>query len=298
MEDILKKYKSSILHLRIIKKTDFGVVLEPLMGHECFLHISHISRDIERGKALHSLLNVGDHIDAVLMRINPRYNSFDVSTKVFEEHNSTIHPTKCRKIIDERLRRRTSKDEHDLKEYRSILNRLLSDLNREGETFAFELLQNADDYPNKIYDNKVRITFELKNEYLLVKHDGSPFNESNVDSICSILLGDQERLGDENRIGYKGIGFKSVFHYTCWAYIHSGNFSFRFDKNAEIFKEFKNQNILPWEVMPVITDEKDVIKKINDYEFFNKPVGFALKVGQKDQESIIETLEKPKLSDS
>jgi hypothetical protein len=96
--------------------------------------------------------------------------------------------------------------------------------------FLYELVQNAVDHPNRNFNNNVSINFEVFNNYLLVRHNGALFTENNFESITGILYGEQIQEGDRNRIGYKGIGFKSVFRYTDNAYVRSGNFSFRFSK--------------------------------------------------------------------
>jgi hypothetical protein len=58
---------------------------------------------------------------------------------------------------------------------------------------------------------------KFSNNYLLVKHNGALFTENNFESITGILYGEQIQEGERNRIGYKGIGFKSVFrlHRQC-----------------------------------------------------------------------------------
>lgn len=82
--------------------------------------------------------------------------------------------------------------------------------------FIFELLQNAEDA------GASKVLFELRDNVLEVKHDGRPFNESDVRGVCGICEG--TKSGDDmTQIGEFGIGFKSVYAYTKTPEIHSGD---------------------------------------------------------------------------
>lgn len=147
-------------------------------------------------------------------------------------------------------------------------------------TFLYELVQNAVDHPNRNFNNNVSINFEVFNNYLLVRHNGRLFTENNFESITGILYGEQIQEGERNRIGYKGIGFKSVFRYTDNAYIRSGNFSFRFSK-AE------SGNDKPWEVLPLFQLEKDMVTQIPQFDFFNAPVAFAFEFNSEQSKNYV-----------
>src|SRR5690606_5298639 len=97
------------------------------------------------------------------------------------------------------------------------------DINTEPTTFIFELIQNADDYPNS--ENNVSITFQIDNSHLIIKHNGSKFEVNNTVALCGVNEGDKREA--TNKIGFKGIGFKSIFKDANFAYIKSGDFSFR-----------------------------------------------------------------------
>jgi hypothetical protein len=155
-----------------------------------------------------------------------------------------------------------------LEENRNQLDRIQGDLAKVDLTFLYELLQNAIDHPNPNFNNLLSIKFEVFNDYLLLKHNGSIFNENNFRSLTGILLGEEEN--EEDRIGYKGIGFKSIFRYTQEVYIRSGNFSFSFSKARSGAK-------MPWEVIPIFENEIDKVDEIKNFEFFNTPVAFAFK---------------------
>lgn len=85
--------------------------------------------------------------------------------------------------------------------------------------FVYELLQNADDAQAS------EITFDLHNDRLIIRHNGRPFNEKDVEGICSISKG--TKSDDYTKIGKFGIGFKSVFVYTESPQIYSGNYKFK-----------------------------------------------------------------------
>ena len=101
----------------------------------------------------------------------------------------------------------------------------------------------------------------------MLKHNGALFTEDHFRSITGILFGEQDDENNVRRIGYKGIGFKSVFRHSTNVYVRSGNFSFAFTKETGDDK--------PWEVMPIFQNEIDKIKEINQFDFFNSPVAFA-----------------------
>lgn len=84
--------------------------------------------------------------------------------------------------------------------------------------FIYEMLQNADDA------EATEITFDLRNDELIVIHNGVDFNEKDLEGICSINKG--VKSDDYTKIGKFGIGFKSVFVYTESPQIYSGNYSF------------------------------------------------------------------------
>ena len=81
--------------------------------------------------------------------------------------------------------------------------------------FVYELLQNAEDAQAH------KIMFSLYNDRLEVKHDGRPFNESDVRGICGVGEGTKEE--DLTKIGKFGIGFKSVYAYTLSPEVHCGD---------------------------------------------------------------------------
>jgi len=94
--------------------------------------------------------------------------------------------------------------------------------------FVMELIQNAVD-SHKVNQGKpvqVRVRFHLQDDKLIVANDGQPFSREDVDRICGVT----KRRKGLNKIGYKGIGFKSVAAITHNPQIYSANCYFEFDK--------------------------------------------------------------------
>src|SRR5947207_13503665 len=72
--------------------------------------------------------------------------------------------------------------------------------------FIYELLQNAED------QGATEAQFALSADYLVFRHNGSPFKRSDVGNITGI--GNSDKPQEANKIGRFGIGFKSVFAIT------------------------------------------------------------------------------------
>ena len=137
-------------------------------------------------------------------------------------------------------------------------------------TYIYELLQNSNDYPLKDTKNNkipVEVKFILTEHYLFLVHSGAPFNLKNIAAICTVNEG--EKRDNTETIGYKGMGFKSVFVNNDYVFLSSGGWNLRFDEK-EINKpgEYKRN----WQYMPIPTpidevdDEiKSVFKSIPSY---------------------------------
>ena len=176
-----------------------------------------------------------------------------------------------KKIFEE-----TGSTERDAKNTSNALHAIMGDLYTETERFIFELLQNADDQPEK--GIMVDVKLKTLNENLLFLHSGKPFSSKDVESISSI--GDSTKKNDSEKTGYKGIGFKSVFSDAETVFINSGNFSFAFDKHSPIYPADANMDEIPWQIKPIWEERYRLPKEVqNEKRFFNSPVAIALHVG-------------------
>ncbi len=101
------------------------------------------------------------------------------------------------------------------------------------ERMFFELVQNADDAASQ---NGVVINVDTKDNYLLLRHNGFSFDKDDFVSITTAANGTKK--ANENKTGYKGIGFKSVFTDSEQVFIKTGGYQFKFDKSEPIFKDF------------------------------------------------------------
>ena len=79
------------------------------------------------------------------------------------------------------------------------------------------------------------------------------------------------RNGVKEKIGFKGIGFKSVFKDCNFVFINSGGFSFRFDNSKFLTPK-------PYQIIPIWTETIEVDKEIVETIIFkNSTVSIALK---------------------
>lgn len=102
------------------------------------------------------------------------------------------------------------------------------------ERMFFELIQNADDAaPQK---DGVSINSFTTGDYLVFCHDGFSFDKYDFEAITSAAVGTKK--ANENKTGYKGIGFKSVFTDSKQVYICTNGYHFKFDKEDERFRTF------------------------------------------------------------
>jgi hypothetical protein len=172
--------------------------------------------------------------------------------------------------IFERFDKADSANNNDISK---ALNTITYQINKKPETFIYELLQNADDNAG---NRDVYVTFYITEKYLLVSHNGDPFKFNNVFAICSVNAEDKSE--DIDKIGFKGIGFKSVFKDNDWVFINSGEYSFRFDQSIYSVEK-------PWQLMPIWTpiDDIELDKTIkNNQKFLLKNVSIALRPKNND----------------
>lgn len=164
---------------------------------------------------------------------------------------------------------------------------ILNEVTGAEHTYIYELLQNANDYPFE--GEEVHVRFMLTPHFLFFLHTGAQFNLRNVIGLCSINQG--EKRANRNAIGYKGIGFKTVFVNNDYVYLRSGDWQFRFDK---AYSDKKCAGNSPWTIMPIpssmdeLDDElKGVFTSISD----SYRVQFALR-HKRDAKENIPQLEK------
>jgi hypothetical protein len=84
--------------------------------------------------------------------------------------------------------------------------------------YALELIQNAEDAES------TSITFIFEKNRVIVINDGEVFTPDDVEAICSVEPGRKK-----NKIGFFGVGFKSVFNITNTPQVISFDFNFQIE---------------------------------------------------------------------
>lgn len=165
-------------------------------------------------------------------------------------------------FIKELFRKRSNYNDPDQATMQeNSLEKLSSGIYTEGERFVFELLQNAVDAHSS--DDCLNVDIRIQDGYLIFMHNGDKFTEADIEGICFVgRKGD--KVTNAKKIGYKGIGFKSVFGISSKVFIHTGYLCFRFDKDYWTGYWSKNWNstlgpmpknvsdyTMPWQVIPI-----------------------------------------------
>lgn len=113
---------------------------------------------------------------------------------------------------------RVSKEKEKSEDRDNLLSLTSRSLYGEKIHYALELIQNAEDEDAKL------IVFIFDTDNLSVINDGKAFEEENVWRICSVRPG-----GKKKKIGFFGIGFKSVFNITKKPQIIFSEFNFEIE---------------------------------------------------------------------
>ena len=145
----------------------------------------------------------------------------------------------------------------------NFLDTLSKQLSARESTFVYELLQNANDYP--VEGHSVDVEFHITDNYLLFLHSGDKFNVRNISGICGI--NEKEKVANKKTIGYKGIGFKTVFLNNHYVYLRTGEYSFRFDEGETPEKKRcgKIRRLgAPFQILPIWTEHNEVAREVND----------------------------------
>ena len=168
----------------------------------------------------------------------------------------------------------------NLNKYFKTAMKMLSEIIYSDQThFIFELLQNAEDAIRQREHpwGGSTIEFYLSHDQLRISHFGIPFNEKDVEAICSVGESTKDDLTD---IGHFGMGFKSVYKYTERPAIHSGSgeTAFDFAINNYIYPSAispierdteETVFILPFKSEEEETSYKDITKGLYEFEVLN-----------------------------
>lgn len=184
-----------------------------------------------------------------------------------------------------------------------LLKTVSKDMYSSKDRMFFELVQNADDASAS---KGVLIDVFTSGDYLVVCHNGYSFNKDDFEAITTAANGTKK--ANENKTGYKGIGFKSVFTDSEKVFISTGGYKFMFDRDEESFKDFDRfyidnnpmivnlelkqkflelyepeqrkfdkTNSIPWQLEPIWVDE---FPNELGSDFSRPNVAIALKIGE------------------
>lgn len=110
-------------------------------------------------------------------------------------------------------RRQQWHEANELNGFQDGIRRLMVDKYADPTHFVYELLQNAED------QNATEASFELEQNRLIFRHNGSGFARRDVENITGVCI--SQKAEEPNKIGRFGIGFKSVFAVTSRPIIYS-----------------------------------------------------------------------------
>lgn len=96
------------------------------------------------------------------------------------------------------------------------------------------MIQNADDASS---ETGVSVSVKTEGDYLTVVHNGFSFDREDFEAITSAANGTKK--ANENKTGYKGIGFKSVFTDSEEVLIRTGGYQFKYQKTHPGFSNFE-----------------------------------------------------------
>ncbi len=98
------------------------------------------------------------------------------------------------------------------------------------------MIQNAEDNNYRRATSsgtKPYIKFVVYRDKIVIDSNEDGFTKENVVAICKIGQSTKKRVGPQQYIGEKGIGFKSVFMVASKVHVQSGPFSFVFEHTLE-----------------------------------------------------------------
>ena len=188
-----------------------------------------------------------------------KYNPYEIYLD-FNTQPKAINP---RWFIDTLFDDRHNDKSKNFGSATNFLDTLSKQLSAKESTFVYELLQNANDYP--VEGCSVDVEFHITDNYLLFLHTGDKFNVRNISGICGI--NEKEKVANKKTIGYKGIGFKTVFLNNHYVYLRTGDYSFRFDEGETPEKKVggKIKRLgAPFQILPIWTKHNEVAKEVND----------------------------------
>ena len=113
-------------------------------------------------------------------------------------------PVDNKKFLNNLFEARLKLSGKNLETFNSVQKTIFNEVTGAKQTYIYELLQNANDYPHN--KEHVCVQFRVTDHYLFFLHTGAYFNLKNIVGISDVNQGEKAR--NTETIGYKGIGFK------------------------------------------------------------------------------------------
>lgn len=176
--------------------------------------------------------------DGCFYRIRPKLLEKELRlqrNQLFQFYATEITEESCnpyKKDVDMAFQRNTTNPTSNQRDAK-LLEEIGKNMYSSKERMFFELIQNADDAAS---ENGVMVNVRSNGDFLIISHNGNSFDRDDFISITTAANGTKK--ANENKTGYKGIGFKSVFTDSEQVFISTGGYHFKFDKHEPIFGDF------------------------------------------------------------
>ena len=175
----------------------------------------------DKQASLSRVIKPGDKIRGKIVLVKPTY-VIVLPENIVEQ--STIGPAEGAgrssrwdsSLIETIRRKKEAERNPDLKYLLNLISKEL--YGGEKTHYILELIQNADDEGAK------GLSFTAYEDRVEVWNDGESFTSEDVENICSA------RSAKRNKIGFFGVGFKSVFNITDKPNIISGKYNFQLEE--------------------------------------------------------------------
>ena len=175
----------------------------------------------DKQASLSRVIKPGDKIKGKIVHAKPTYvivlPESIVSQSTSPSSESIVKTSRWDSSLIENIRRKKEAERNPELEY--LLTLISKELYGGEKThYILELIQNADD------EGSTGLSFTEYIDRMEVWNNGNAFTPEDVENICSA------RSAKRNKIGFFGVGFKSVFNITDKPQIISGKYNFQIEK--------------------------------------------------------------------
>ncbi|WP_216830744.1 DUF3883 domain-containing protein [Alkalihalobacterium elongatum] len=192
--------------------------------------------------------------------------------------------------------------------YENLPLTIMSDYQNEQEKMKdyngrqlLEMLQNADDESESAVEKTAYI--ELTKSHLVIANNGNPFSKGGLESL--IYSNVSPKALQQNKIGHKGTGFRSILSWAKSVYIKSKGLSVEFSRpnSIEFLKELLREHPFIQEKLRKKTDEPYPISILKtpkwreeigtEFNFFDTYI--VLEINEESREDIEEQMDSVEL---